>query len=1110
MEALKKQRKACRAAFTRALNAFDAKMDSECNNEEKLVTFQLLELKMTELDTVQSDYNKELFQSKESDDLINKELETDDAYKTQYLTAKMRTLSIVCPQNSNPTTRENSSNHVKTSKLPKLELPKFDGNIKDWLPFWSQFKKINDDSSISNEDKFQYLQQAMVADSRASDLVKSFPPTGENYNKAVTSLKNRFGRDDIIVEFYVRELLGLVLQNAVKGNKKSSLTSIYDKVECYIRALETLGVTTNKCAAMLYPLVESSLPEDVLRAWQRSGQRETTDANETTVTADRLTKLLKFLQLEVENEERIEMAMSGFGVSADQDKVKKGKGKIELSKDVASASALFVSKEQKTQKCIFCQISNHESQNCESARKLSLDARRETVKKERACYNCLKRGHISQKCRAKLKCDWCGKNHVLLMCNKISCNNSNSSDNLVKKDSIVRENNLAAFCETHDVCLQTLRVKLYSQTREKIVRVIIDTGSQCSYIRSSVALELGYDVLEQQEIVHALFGGVSGKCEKHDVFLIRLRNLDGSYACNFSAMDQNTICGSISCIKNDEWVNDLRAHKINLTDVGDKNDPIDVLIGADVAGKLMTGKKYDLENGLTAVETFLGWTVIGKLPKESKKSDSVVLITSIFAQEANLADLWNLDILGITDPIQKSLKIERDEKVREFLINTTKLNPEGHYEVNLPWVEDHAPISSNYYIACNRLQKCIDKLKAQNLFESYSEVFNDWLSENIIEVVPDDAHAPEVHYLPHRPVIKPQSTTKIRPVFDASASSKGSPSLNQCLEKGPNLIEQVPASLNRFREGEIGVVSDIKKAFLQIAVNKKDRDFLRFLWVVNGKIVVFRHTRVVFGLSCSPFLLAAIIEFHLNFLCKKNSANSGLINKLKESFYVDNCVTSVNTKEELSLFVKEATQIMAKGGFDLRGWESSSDLIPNISTLVLGISWNKSKDTLSINPSILNISNPKVVTKREILSCAHKVFDPIGFTCPVSLLPKLLLKELWREKIDWDSEILDSRGRAFKEWLVDLIKLNELEIPRKLGSGNLTLHTFCDASGAAYAAVVFSRVEINGAVKINLLSAKSRVAPEKYTIPRLELMAATIAVRLTDAVTKSLTRHVCV
>jgi len=63
----------------------------------------------------------------------------------------------------------------------------------------------------------------------------------------------------------VRELLSFVLQNAVKENQKPSLANIFDKIECYVRALETIGVTTDKYAAMLYPLVESSLPEEILR-----------------------------------------------------------------------------------------------------------------------------------------------------------------------------------------------------------------------------------------------------------------------------------------------------------------------------------------------------------------------------------------------------------------------------------------------------------------------------------------------------------------------------------------------------------------------------------------------------------------------------------------------------------------------------------------------------------------------------------------------------------------------------------------------------------------------------------------------------------------------------
>lgn len=59
----------------------------------------------------------------------------------------------------------------------------------------------------------------------------------------------------------------------------------------------------------------------------------------------------------------------------------------------------------------------------------------------------------------------------------------------------------------------------------------------------------------------------------------------------------------------------------------------------------------------------------------------------------------------------------------------------------------------------------------------------------IIEKVPEEEYDKEdVSYLPHHPVFNEKSlTTPIRPVFDASTKSKGSPSLNDCLEKGQNL-----------------------------------------------------------------------------------------------------------------------------------------------------------------------------------------------------------------------------------------------------------------------------------------------------------------------------------
>jgi hypothetical protein len=121
--------------------------------------------------------------------------------------------------------------------LPILEFKKFGG---DWLTFWGQFKKIDEDPEMDVADKFQYLLLATTPKTRTREVVESFPPIGSNYSKAMECLKARFGREELLVEFYVRELLKLTLiMNSKDG--RVTLSSLYDGTETQLRALEALG-----------------------------------------------------------------------------------------------------------------------------------------------------------------------------------------------------------------------------------------------------------------------------------------------------------------------------------------------------------------------------------------------------------------------------------------------------------------------------------------------------------------------------------------------------------------------------------------------------------------------------------------------------------------------------------------------------------------------------------------------------------------------------------------------------------------------------------------------------------------------------------------------------
>ena len=117
-----------------------------------------------------------------------------------------------------------------------------------------------------------------------------------------------------------------------------------------------------------------------------------------------------------------------------------------------------------------------------------------------------------------------------------------------------------------------------------------------------------------------------------------------------------------------------------------------------------------------------------------------------------------------------------------------------------------------------------------------------------------------VHYLPHRAVVRQnRDTTKVRIVFDASAHVDNEPSLNDVLYSGPCMLLLLHDVLIRFRIGKIGIVADVQQTFLQIEVEEKHWDFLRFIWFdnvlsKNPSYVLLDFARVVFGLTCSPFL----------------------------------------------------------------------------------------------------------------------------------------------------------------------------------------------------------------------------------------------------------------
>ena len=158
------------------------------------------------------------------------------------------------------------------------------------------------------------------------------------------------------------------------------------------------------------------------------------------------------------------------------------------------------------------------------------------------------------------------------------------------------------------------------------------------------------------------------------------------------------------------------------------------------------------------------------------------------------------------------------------------------------------------------------------------------------------------------------------------------------------------------------------------------------------------------------------------------------------------------------------------------------------------------------------------MTKRGILSTLSSLYDPLGLASPVMLSPKLLLQDLCRVGYSWDEELTMNYVTEWKKWINSLTDLNQLKVPRcykptEFGTvTTIEIHHFADASSAAYGACSYIRLtNKEGKVHCNLLIGKCRLAPLKtLSIPKLELTAAVLAVRLDILLRKELKLDNCI
>ncbi|XP_076301466.1 uncharacterized protein LOC143219348 [Lasioglossum baleicum] len=967
-------------------------------------------------------------------------------------------------ENSKPTVVETVAPRSR-AVLPKMGLPIFGGQYKDWPSFRDLFTSlIINDVTLSPVERLHYLKACMKGS--AASLLKNIKTTADNFKVAWEKLISRFENRRLLVQAQIRLLASL---SPVKRESSIELQQLFDQTFDVIDALDNLDRPVTNAVDWVVELTVERLDTQSHREWE--------DLVRQSKELPTLEDLRTFIEGRIQTCEALEA---------------KRKQPDEASLNKKSSSKAFkvhqISKANTSlRNCSICQGA-HFVLFCPQYKEKDAVERKETASSLKLCLNCLGRHSISD-CKSAKRCQKCdGKHHTTI-------HDAESTGAVVQHIS-------THVSRPSSVLLSTARVTVSGSGGHGFqARSLIDPGSEVSLISEALAQRLG--VKRSQARVPLLgVGGAKAKFTRGKSTLVLSSHCDGDVKFQIPVYIISELSRyrprNLPAIV--EWPH---VQGLTLADPAyHLADPVDVLLGADSYNLILReGVKRGPPHTPVAQETALGWILTGGVDSEGGGEAAGRLEVPVHHCNVDrelmemLSRFWEQEEIDTSIPHTAD-----DQRAEEHFVNTHLRQPDGRFSVRLPF--SSAPeLGDSRRIALRTLESLNGRFRRSAEFQAaYTEFLKAY--ETLGHMAAAQHPIPSNgYYLPHHGVLREASaTTKLRVVFNGSMPSSNGKSINDFLLRGPNLLPNLADVLLRWRRHAFVFSADIEKM---------------------GGVIDYELSTVTYGLACAPYL--AIRCLHQLAKVEEQRYPRGSRIVLRD-IYMDDVLAGADSLPEARRQQAELRELLMAGGFPLRKWASNSrGLLDGLSSderkgivewdspthhSVLGIKWLPSADCFQVT-AVTSLKNAGF-TKRSVLSGTAQLFDPLGWLAPVTIVAKVLMQSLWLLKVDWDTPLPEKEEVMWQQFQQQLPALQTIRVPRWLGTNSATqpleIHGFADASERAYAAVVYSRtINAQGVVTVSMIVAKSKVAPlKRVSLPRLELCAAFLLARLVAHVTKAL------
>ena len=297
-----------------------------------------------------------------------------------------------------------------------------------------------------------------------------------------------------------------------------------------------------------------------------------------------------------------------------------------------------------------------------------------------------------------------------------------------------------------------------------------------------------------------------------------------------------------------------------------------------------------------------------------------------------------------------------EQRELEVMRNNLQLNPvTNKWETEYPYKVDPEILSRD---GDNRDQAVGMMIKTENRLgkdleaaKLYCEQFRDTVSRGVFRLVSRvelSKYKGARRYISHHEVFKEDSaSTPIRLVLNTSLRYKGL-SLNDILMKGPNALNNLFKVQLKFRSYIVALVCDLKKMYQSINTTITERYLRLVVWRdmdTTREPDTYGTETVTFGdkpaAAISAIALRETAELYKHI-------NEEAAAKIKDDMYVDDIATGAANMEGVQRLKEGIKEILAKGGFQVKGFVTSGDVVEDIIAMlgtgemgrILGIGWN--------------------------------------------------------------------------------------------------------------------------------------------------------------------------